>query len=109
MTPPRPNPSASANAPGGVSAPSPPSPPRSGIARSRLAEQNRTAIVTGILCIVLIIALMQLWLLTATMNAWLGGDESLVWPGLAVSAGGLALNVGLLAYLRRIERASRRS
>jgi hypothetical protein len=38
------------------------------------------------------------------MNAWLGGDESIVWPGLAVSAGGLALNVGLFAYLRRLER-----
>jgi hypothetical protein len=28
-----------------------------------------------------------------------------VWPGLAVSAGGLALNVGLFGYLRRLEHA----
>jgi hypothetical protein len=46
----------------------------------------------------------QVALLTATMNAWLGGDESIVWPGLAVSAGGLALNAGLFGYLRRLER-----
>jgi hypothetical protein len=104
MTPPRPNPSASANAPGGVSAPSPPSPPRSGIARSRLAEQNRTAIVTGILCIVLIIALMQLWLLTATMNAFLGGDHAVVWPALGASIVCLLLNLGLLRYLYLLER-----
>ena len=104
MTPPRPNPSASANAPGGVSAPSPPSPPRSGIARSRLAEQNRTAIVTGILCIVLIIALMQLWLLTATMNACLGGDHAVVWPALGASIVCLLLNLGLLRYLYLLER-----
>ena len=104
MTPPRPNPSASANAPGGVSAPSPPSPPRSGIARSRLAEQNRTAIVTGILCIVLIIALMQLWLLTATMNAFLGGDHAVVWPALGASIVCLLLNLGLLQYLYLLER-----
>lgn len=104
MTPPRPNPSASANAPGGVSAPPPPSPPRSGIARSRLAEQNRTAIVTGILCIVLIIALMQLWLLTATMNAFLGGDHAVVWPALGASIVCLLLNLGLLRYLYLLER-----
>jgi assimilatory nitrate reductase catalytic subunit len=51
-----------------------------------------------------IIVVLQLWLLTATMNAWLGGDDSVVWPAAAVSAGGLALNVGLLSYLGRIER-----
>ena len=59
------------------------------------------------LVFVLIVVIMQLWLLTATMNAWLGGDESIVWPGLIVSATGLALNVGLLAYLRRVERTRR--
>jgi len=41
------------------------------------------------------------------MNAWLGGDGSIVWPGLAVSAGRLALNVGLFGYLRRLERTVR--
>ena len=104
MTPPRPNPSACANAPGDVSAPAPPSPPRSGIARSRLAEQNRTAIVTGILCIVLIIALMQLWLLTATMNAFLGGDHAVAWPALGARLVCLVLNLGLLRYLYLLER-----
>ena len=56
---------------------------------------------------VLTVVVLQLWLLTATMNAWLGGDDSIVWPGAIVSAGGLALNVGLLAYLRRMERTRR--
>jgi hypothetical protein len=50
------------------------------------------------------VVILQLWLLTATMNAWLGGDESIIWPGALVSAAGLALNVGLLVYLRRMER-----
>ena len=73
-------------------------------ARRPFGRDQRTTIISGMLVFVLIVVVLQLWLLTATMHAWLGGDESIVWPGLAVSAGGLALNVGLLAYLRRLER-----
>jgi len=68
------------------------------------SRDQRTTIISGMLVFVLIVVILQLWLLTATMNAWLGGDEAIVWPGLAVSAGGLALNVGLFGYLRRLER-----
>ena len=46
-----------------------------------------------------VVVIAQLWLLTATLNAWLGGDSSVVWPGLAASAACLALNAGLLRYL----------
>ncbi len=73
-------------------------------AKRPFSREQRTTIVYGMLVFVLIVVVLQLWLLTATMNAWLGGDESIIWPAAAVSAGGLALNVGLLAYLRRIER-----
>ena len=68
------------------------------------SREQRTTIVYGMLVFVLIVVILQLWLLTATMNAWLGGDDSVVWPAAAVSAGLLALNVGLLKYLGRIER-----
>jgi hypothetical protein len=67
-------------------------------------REQRTTIIYGMLVFVLIVVVLQLWLLTATMNAWLGGDDSVVWPAAAVSAGGLALNVGLLLYLGRLER-----
>ena len=73
-------------------------------ARQPFSRDQRTTIISGMLVFVLIVVILQLWLLTATMNAWLGGDDSIVWPGLAVSAGGLALNVGLFGYLRRLER-----
>ena len=76
-------------------------------AKRPFSRDQRTTIINGMLVFVLIVVIMQLWLLTATMNAWLGGDESIVWPGLIVSATGLALNVGLLAYLRRVERTRR--
>jgi hypothetical protein len=72
-------------------------------ARRPFSRNQRTTIINGMLVFVLMVVILQLWLLTATMNAWLGGDESIVWPALAVSAGGLALNVGLLGYLRRLE------
>jgi hypothetical protein len=61
-------------------------------------------IVYGMLVFVLIVVTLQLWLLTATMNAWLGGDDKVVWPAAVVSAAGFALNAGLLSYLGRIER-----
>jgi uncharacterized protein DUF6755 len=71
------------------------------------SREQRTTIVYGMLVFVLIVVVLQLWLLTATMNAWLGGDDSVVWPAAAVSAGGLALNVGLFTYLGRLERTRR--
>ena len=73
-------------------------------AKRPFSRDQRMTIVNGMVVFVLIVVIMQLWLLTATMNAWLGGDGSIVWPGAAVSAGGLALNVGLFGYLRHIER-----
>ena len=73
-------------------------------ARRPFTREQRTTIVYGMLAFVLIVVILQLWLLTATMNAWLGGDESIVWPAAAVSLACLGLNVGLLRYLGRIER-----
>ena len=76
-------------------------------AKRPFRRDQRATIVHGMLVFVLIVVILQLWLLTATMNAWLGGDDAVVWPAAAVSAGGLALNVGLLTFLRRIERTRR--
>ena len=73
-------------------------------AKRPFSRDQRTVIVYGMLVFVLIVVVLQLWLLTATMNAWLGGDDSVVWPAAAGSAARRALNVGLLKYLGRIER-----
>jgi hypothetical protein len=73
--------------------------------RRPFTRDQRTTIVTGMLVFAIIVVILQLWLLTVTMHAWLGGDDSLVWPGALVSAAGLTLNTGLLAYLWHIERA----
>jgi hypothetical protein len=69
-----------------------------------MTRDQRTTVVYGILCFVLILVVLQLWLLIATMNAYLGGDESVIWPAGIASAVCLLLNLGLLRYLYAIER-----
>jgi hypothetical protein len=70
-------------------------------------RKQRTTVIHGMLAFVLMIVLLQLWLLTATMNAYLGGDESVIWPAAGASLVCLVLNAGLLRYLYLIERARR--
>lgn len=65
---------------------------------------QRATIVNGMLAFVLMLVILQLWLLTATMNAYLGGDQSVIWPAAAASLACLLLNAGLLRYLYYIER-----
>ncbi len=72
--------------------------------RRPLSRHERTIIVNGILCIILTLVLMQLWLLTATMNAWLGGEDSIVWPAALASLGCFGLIGGLLWYLFKLDR-----
>jgi len=68
-----------------------------------LSLEQRTTVVYGILCVVILLVVLQLWLLTATMNAYLGGDSSVIWPALGASTACLLLNCGLLRYLYQIE------
>ena len=66
-------------------------------------RQQRTTVIHGMLAFVLMLVILQLWLLTATMNAYLGGDESVIWPAAAASLLCLLLNAGLLRYLYFID------
>lgn len=70
-------------------------------------RQQRTIVINGMLAFVLMIVLLQLWLLTATMNAYLGGDQSVIWPAAGASLLCLLLNAGLLRYLFHLDRARR--
>jgi hypothetical protein len=67
--------------------------------RRHMTRAQRSTIVNGVVCFVLVLVVLQLWLLSATLNAFLGGDGSVVWPALGASAVCLLLNVGLLRYL----------
>lgn len=66
-------------------------------------QQRRKEPAEGIFLFVLIMVVLQLWLLTATMNAYLGGDDGVVWPAAIASLLCFALNAGLLRYMWRLE------
>jgi hypothetical protein len=68
------------------------------------SREQRTTVIDGMLAFVLMLVLLQLWLLTATMNAYLGGDESVIWPAAGASVVCLLLNAGLLRYLYHLDR-----
>jgi len=71
------------------------------------SREQRTTVIYGMLAFILILVVLQLWLLTATMNAYLGGDEAVIWPAAGASLLCLLLNAGLLRYLYFIERVRR--
>ena len=68
------------------------------------SRQQKTTIVFGILSIVLTVVVLQLWLLTATMNAFLAGQERVIVPAAIASIVCFALNAGLLTYIYKMER-----
>lgn len=73
-----------------------------GSARTRFARSQRLPIIHGILAVAVSLVVLQLWLLTATMNAYLGGDTAIALPAAIASAACLALNLGLVGYLNRL-------
>jgi hypothetical protein len=54
--------------------------------RPRFIRAQRMTIVNGMLVFVILIVVLQLWLLTATMNAYLGGDTAVALPAALVSS-----------------------
>lgn len=68
-------------------------------------RRQRRTILDGINLLVIVLVLLQLWLLTTTMNAFLGGDPSVVWPAAIASFACLGLNVGLLRYVFLLQRS----
>ncbi|HKB38262.1 MAG TPA: DUF6755 family protein, partial [Gemmataceae bacterium] len=58
-------------------------------------REQRMLVLNGMLSLVLLLVILQLWLLTATMNAYLGGDEAVIWPATLASLVCFLLSVGL--------------
>ena len=68
-----------------------------------LTRSQKETILGGINLIVSLLVVLQLWLLTATMNAWLGGDSSVIWPAALASLGCLTINLWLLRRVFQLQ------
>jgi hypothetical protein len=75
--------------------------------RRPFTRDQRTTVIYGMLAFALMLIVLQLWLLTATMNAYLARDESVIWPAAMASLACLLLNIGLLRYLYHLDRTRR--
>jgi hypothetical protein len=64
--------------------------------KPRLTHEQKATILSAINMIVTLLVVLQLWLLTATMNAWLGGDSSVIWPAALTSLVCFLVNLWLL-------------
>jgi sterol desaturase/sphingolipid hydroxylase (fatty acid hydroxylase superfamily) len=71
--------------------------------KPRLTRAQKANIFNGINLVVTLLVVLQLWLLTATMNAWLGGDTSVVWPALLASLGCFAVDLWLLSRVFELQ------
>jgi hypothetical protein len=71
--------------------------------KPRLTRSQRSTLFSAINLIVFLLVVLQLWLLTATMNAYLGGDDSVVGPAAVASLVCFAVNFWLLRRLFHFE------
>jgi len=75
---------------------------------SRPTKKGLTALDAALTMIVVLL-IVQMWLLTATLESYLAGHHDVVMPGLGVSALLMAACVALYVFVRRIDHEVRRA
>ena len=67
---------------------------------------HRPALVAidGALALIVILLIVQMWLLSATLESYLGGHDTVVVPAALVSIALCAACLVLAAFIRRLER-----
>ena len=66
----------------------------------RQAHPSKTnTLLLGVVCVLILILIMQIWLLTAVLNVALEGVENLKWPAFIASTLLFLSGVALLRYL----------
>jgi hypothetical protein len=74
----------------------------------RPPSRSLTAI-DGAIALIAVLLIVQMWLLTATLEGFLAGHRQLALPAAVLSAVLCAACLGLYAFIQRVDRASRRS
>ncbi len=76
----------------------------------RQAHPSKTnTLLLGVVCVLILILIMQIWLLTAVLNVSLEGVETLKWPAFIASTLLFLSGVALLRYLPNPIRQARKS
>jgi hypothetical protein len=71
-------------------------------------ERRGLTAIDGALALIAILLIVQMWLLTATLESWLAGHQGAALPG-ALASGVLALACfGLYRFIRGVDREMRR-
>ena len=71
-------------------------------------ERRGLTAIDGALALLAILLIVQMWLLTATLESWLAGHHGVALPGVLIS-GALALAVlGLYRFIHGVDREVRR-
>jgi len=66
----------------------------------RPANQTRLWVIDGVLMFVIVLWTVQLFLIITGLDAYLGGEHSILWPAAISSIVIAALCVRLVAYIR---------
>lgn len=75
----------------------------------QLPPQSRgLAAITGAMSLIVILLIVQIWLLSATLDSFLAGRHGVAIPGVAVSAVIFMTCFTLYLFVVRIDRTSRR-
>jgi len=67
----------------------------------------RLATVDGALALIAVVVIVQMWLLTATLESWLAGHHGVALPAALASGGLCAVAVALLLVVNRADRRAR--
>jgi hypothetical protein len=76
----------------------------------RQAHPSKTnTLLLGVICVLILILIMQIWLLTAALNVSLEGVATLKWPAFIASSLLFLSGVALLRYLPNPIRRAKKS
>ena len=73
--------------------------------RSTSVRQRRRVAVDAALIFVVVLLMVQMWLLTATLESYLAGHHDVALPGMLLSGVLLAGSVAIYRFLLRLDRA----